>query len=83
MRTNEHPTGKVRYRSEKRWMKPDVLVLQVQVTCGDGPSDSNGMPEYLSATYWRDAQVEDLDVVLRGAPRTPQPADVRADSPTT
>jgi hypothetical protein len=67
MIANEQPTGKVRYRSEKRWLKPEVLVLQVQVICGDGPPDSNGMPEYLSATYWRDARVQDLVVILTAA----------------
>jgi hypothetical protein len=62
MQSDEYLTGKVRYRSGKRWMKPSILVLQVQVTCGDGPPDSNGLPTYLSATYWRDARTEDLKV---------------------
>lgn len=60
MLNNEHPTGNTRHRLDKRLFQPPVLVLQIEVTCGDGPPDSNGLPSWLSATYWRDARVEDL-----------------------
>lgn len=60
MRINDTPTGRIRYRTERRMFKPDVLVLQVEVEYGDGPSDSNGMPEYLAGKSWRDARPEDL-----------------------
>ena len=55
-------TGRTRYRTERRWFKPDVLVLQVEVTYGDGPSDHNGLPAYLAGTGWRDALPQDLTV---------------------
>jgi hypothetical protein len=57
-------TGATRYRTERRLFKPDVLVLQVEEHTTDGPPDTNGMPEYLAGTYWRDARPEDLQLVL-------------------
>lgn len=63
---NERLTGRMRLRSHSSisWLtRFAVLVLQVEVTRDDGPPDHNGMPEYLAATYWRDATAEDLSVV--------------------
>jgi hypothetical protein len=54
-------TGRIRYRSVKVGLfGPHVLALQVEESRLDGPSDSYGMPEYLAATYWRDATASDL-----------------------
>jgi len=52
---------KTRYRVGKEGLfgKP-VLILQVFKSWKDGPCDSNGLPEYLAGSGWRDAQVEDL-----------------------
>lgn len=52
-------TGKTRYRAERRWRRT-LLVLQVEEKHEDGPPDTNGLPEWLAATGWRDARVEDL-----------------------
>jgi hypothetical protein len=73
VRSDEHPTGRTRYRVEKRWLKPYVLVLQIEVRFGDGPPDHDGMPVYLRGSCWRDAQPEDLALVLPDAQTTPQP----------
>jgi len=64
MRSDEHPTGRTRYRTERRWFKPDVLVLQIEVRFEDGPPDHHGMPIYLKGSRWRDATPEDLALVL-------------------
>lgn len=73
--SNERLTGNVRFRTERRLFKDDVVVLQVEVVYGDGPSDSNGMPEYLAGQGWRDAQVRDLQFVppIARHTHTPQP----------
>jgi hypothetical protein len=60
---NEWLTGRTRH--DQRFCgvlfnKKLVLVLQVEVTWDEGPSDSNGMPEYLPGRGWRDATVIDL-----------------------
>ena len=65
MRTNERPTGRTRYRTQRRWFKPDVLVLQIEVEFGDGPPDHDGLPIYLEGRRWRDATAEDVSVVPR------------------
>lgn len=63
---NEKVTGRTRVRLARERTSfgrtRDVLVLQVEVTREDGPPDSYGMPAYLKATYWRDAQVDDIDI---------------------
>ena len=48
------------------------VVLQVLDKVGDGPPDSNGMPEWLAGEYWRDARMEDMGEVhaLIGKPFT-------------
>lgn len=62
MRANERPTGKIRYRTQRRLCGPDLIVLQIEVTFSDGPGDSNGCPEYLGGTTWVDARLEHLTV---------------------
>lgn len=42
------------------------LILQIKVRCTDGPCDSNGLPTYLAGEYWRDAEVEDLQLLKIG-----------------
>lgn len=64
---NEKLTGNIRHNSRRIggiFSKQNVLVLQVECTWGDGPSDSNGMPEYLRGRGWRDATVKDFSYVL-------------------
>lgn len=53
-------TGKTKYRIEKRLFKSDLVVLQVEVSWGNGPEDYDGLPTYLSGRGWRDAIPEDL-----------------------
>ena len=53
-------TGKIRYRTESRWFRDPVVILQVEEMFGDGPPDYHGMPTYLAGVRWRDAKVEDL-----------------------
>lgn len=53
-------TGRSRYRVERRWMKVDLVVLQVEVQYGYGPPDFHGMPSHLPGKKWRDATPEDI-----------------------
>lgn len=53
-------TGRTRWRTERRLLKPDLTVLQVEVRFGDGPSDWHGLPTHLAGTGWRDATVDDV-----------------------
>lgn len=62
MRANECPTGKIRYRTQRKLFGPDLIVLQIEVTFSDGPGDSNGCPEYLGGTIWVDARLEHLSL---------------------
>jgi len=57
---NDRLTGNTRYRIQNLCFRPSVLVLQVEIEFGDGPSDHNGMPQYLAGKIWRDAVVSDL-----------------------
>lgn len=49
------PTGRFRLRLQERFLRPTLVVVQVHVTWGEGPSDHNGMPMWLSGDGWRDA----------------------------
>jgi hypothetical protein len=55
---------KYRYRlgKEGRLFRTPVLVLQILEQHDDGPSDENGLPQFLAGERWRDATVEDLQV---------------------
>lgn len=62
---NHRLTGRVRFMHQVRgiFQRKVQLVVQVEETYDDGPTDHNGMPEYLAGTAWRDAQVKDLDAL--------------------
>lgn len=62
MRNNEVLTGKRRYRTHRTIGGKSLLVLQVEVSFGEGPDDHNGMPAYLAGRDWRDAMIEDLSI---------------------
>lgn len=59
MMNRAEPTGRYRFRIEKRWFKKPLLVLQIEVRWGDGPPDFHGLPKWLAGTGWRDAEVAD------------------------
>lgn len=40
------------------------FILEVQLAFGDGPGDSNGMPDYLAGTVWTDARLEHMAEVF-------------------
>lgn len=50
------PTGKMRVRTQRRFLRADVLVLQVEVD-GEVHSYPN---DFRKTTWWRDARTEDL-----------------------
>lgn len=68
MLANEQPTGRTRYRQQRRMLGPPLIVLQVEVTFSDGPGDSNGLPEYLGGTTWVDARLEHLSLIPNPKP---------------
>ena len=55
-------TGRTRFVAQRigTIRKREVLVFQVEVAWPDGPPDSNGMPQYLRGTGWRDATTADI-----------------------
>jgi hypothetical protein len=71
---NERLTGKQRYRVETIggfFNRHQVLVLEVEVLRGDGPSDFHGLPTYLGGTIWRDARPQDLSLHQAALPSKP------------
>lgn len=58
--SNPKLTGKTRYRILNRFVRNDLVVLQVEESYDDGIDDYNGMPTYLAGKRWRDAKPEDL-----------------------
>lgn len=54
------PTGRVRMREQKRWFRPSLLVLQVEVRIVGLDYDGMGGTLNVDATVWRDATAEDL-----------------------
>ncbi|RWJ03440.1 hypothetical protein [Mesorhizobium sp.] len=60
-------TGKRRYREQKRFLRPSLLVLQVEV---NEMTMIGRWPERV--TFWRDAKVEDLMAI---------PAAIQGDFP--
>lgn len=60
MRVAETPTGNIKFRVKSRMFLPDLVILMIEVTWGDGPDDYHGMPIYLAGKGWRDATPEDL-----------------------
>ena len=57
---NNKLTGKTRFRVLKRFLQPDLVVLEVQETWEDGIDDWDGLPTYTRGTGWRDAEPKDL-----------------------
>jgi Lon protease-like protein len=59
-----HLTGEYRFRTLSRVFAGPLLVLQVEEWVPDGPPDGNGLREWLEGYRWRDAKIEDLEVIL-------------------
>ena len=57
-------TGKVRFREQKRWFRPSLLVLQVEErvrgTQTDGDRDGEGIASAFEYTQFRDVVLSDL-----------------------
>lgn len=53
-------TGRWQFRIHTPFIGKDVIVLQVEVECEEGPSDHHGMPRWLAGTFWRDATPADF-----------------------
>lgn len=53
-------TGKFRYSTRKRLLRPDRVVVEVEIEWGDGPDDHNGMPTYLEGSAWKEASPADM-----------------------
>lgn len=51
-------TGRRRYREQKRWRKPSLLILQVEV---NEMTMIDRWPE--RCTFWRDAAIKDLTIM--------------------
>jgi hypothetical protein len=62
------PTGKHRYRAERRLFREPVLVLQLEEKVNEMDL-VGGWPERVDYTHWRDAKVTDLPALN---PQTPQ-----------
>lgn len=52
-------TGRTRYRTQKRWLREPLLVLQVEEKQTRTENTPGGVDAF-GAIVWRDAKVEDL-----------------------
>jgi hypothetical protein len=58
--TKTELTGRTRHRALKRWLKPTLLVLQVEERTHGWHIDRYGLSQEIDRKDWRDADVRDF-----------------------
>ena len=56
---SDNLTGRIRYREQKRWLRPSLMVLQVEYGY-TAAENCGGFIDAWPAKAWRDAKVTDL-----------------------